>query len=367
MITALAAGIDRCETYQAVAGKVLFSGGSGPVLASHSLASRLFSKGVRWGDDIAGAADWLICLMTTRETTALFKAAIWGLEVGTDVLVSENIRITPFANLPDSYMRGRLVERARPCHDGSAWIAQNYFDVPSAAYVEQVDRFPYIRGDNASFLEMNDLVWRLHELSIVAQAACVGQPLAVAAWFEYADRDLEFSEWENTYTWLLPEVHPHVKRAALADSDLIRTSLGNYDGLAEEQRALLFRSMERFRLSQTRRDDVDRVLDLALALEIAVSEKGDNASPSWKVSVRAAQMIGGTLAARQQTRADISSLYELRNQATHGGALKAKSQKSVRQIVEESCEIYVKLVRRLLSIREKPNWKLLELGPDAAI
>jgi hypothetical protein len=60
----------------------------------------------------------------------------------------------------------------------------------------------------------------------------------------------------------------------------------------------------------------------------------------------------------------MSSLYELRNQATHGGALKAKSAKPVGQIVEEGCELYVRLVQRLLSIRNKPDWKLLELGPE---
>jgi hypothetical protein len=364
MMDALAAQIDRCETYRAVAGKVLFSGGSGPVLDSHSLASRLFSKGVRWGNDIPSAADWLIRLMTTRETTGLFKAAIWGLEIDDEVSLSRTTRLMPFTALPDSHMRGRLTERAQRCYDGSIWMTQNYFDVPSAAYVEQVDRFPYIRSDNASFLKMNELIWRVHEFSIVAQAACVGQPLAVAAWFEYADRDLEFSEWENTYTWLLPEVHPHVKRTVTADRNAIRASLGNYDQLAEEQHARLFRSMERFRLSQTRRDDIDRVLDLALAFEIAVSEKGDNAPPSWKVSVRTAQLIGGPLAARQEIRTGMSSLYELRNQATHGGALKAKSAKPVSQIVEEGCELYVRLVQRLLSIRNKPDWKLLELGPE---
>lgn len=184
MIDALAAQIDRCETYRAVAGKVLFSGGSGPVLTSHSLASRLFSRGVRWGNDIPSAADWLIRLMTTHETTGFFKAAIWGLEVGAEVSLSKTTRLMPFSALPGSYMRGRLIERARRCYDGSTWMTQNFFDVPSTAYVEQVDRFPYIRSDNASFLKMDELVWRVHEFSIVTQAASVGQPLAVAAWFD---------------------------------------------------------------------------------------------------------------------------------------------------------------------------------------
>jgi hypothetical protein len=59
----LAVAIASCAVYQAVAGHVIFSGGSGPVLESHSLAARLFSRGPRWDDDIPGAVDWLLRLL----------------------------------------------------------------------------------------------------------------------------------------------------------------------------------------------------------------------------------------------------------------------------------------------------------------
>jgi hypothetical protein len=51
---------------------------------------------------------------------------------------------------------------------------------------------------------MNELVWEARELWVLIQAASVGHPLAVACWFEYADRDLEYSEWENSFTWRRP-------------------------------------------------------------------------------------------------------------------------------------------------------------------
>ena len=126
--------------------------------------------------------------------------------------------------------------------------------------------------------------------------------------------------------------------------------------------------MERYSLSQCRRESIDRVLDLALAFEIAVSEKGDNAPPSWKVSVRSAQLIGGTLADRQQKRATVSALYDLRNQATHGGTLKAKSpDSSVEQILQENYNLYVLLMKMLLTLRVKPEWKSVELGADGPV
>jgi hypothetical protein len=364
IVDTLSAAVATCETYKAIAGFVVFSGGSGPVLDSFSLASRLFSKGVRFGNDIAGAIDWLIRLMTTRQTAGLFKAVIWGLSLGQDAALTDTSRLLPFEALPDSYMRRRILERAKRCYDGSAWMTQSYFDAPTAAFVREIPDFPYIRDDNAAFLVMEQSIWDVHELSILVQGACIGHPMAVACWFEYADPELEFAAWENNYTWLLPEIHPHVKNSVPADISVIQTSLASYDTLPDEQRTRLFRSMERFRLSQSRRETIDRILDLALAFEIAVSERGDNAPPGWKVSVRSAQVIGGPLLDRQKIRAKVSALYDLRNQATHGGTLRAKSaDKSVEDILRESFDLYVVLMKRLLGLRAKPDWKALELGP----
>jgi hypothetical protein len=125
--------------------------------------------------------------------------------------------------------------------------------------------------------------------------------------------------------------------------------------------------MERFRQSQCRSKSIDRILDLALAFEIAVSEKGDNAPPGWKVSVRSAQLIGGPLKQRQHNRAALSALYELRNQATHGGTLRVRSpNRTVDEILQENSELYVLLMKRLLALRLKPDWKAVELEPNGA-
>ncbi len=364
VMDALSAAIENCTAYQAVAGQVIFSGGSGPVLHSPALAVRLFSRGVRWGNDIPGAVDEFLRMLTTRKTTGLFKAAIWGLSLEQEVSLSQTSRLMSFAALPDSHMKTRISERAKACHDGSVWMTQTYYDLPLAAFVEDVSDFPYIGADGACFQIMNDLVWEAHDLWILIQAASVGHPLAVACWFEYADRDLEYAEWENTFTWLIPEIPPLVKHCSAADSDAIQTNRTNYLALSPNRRSTLLRSMERFRQSQCRREVIDRVLDLALAFEIAVSEKDDNAPPGWKVSVRSTQLIGGSLKERQQNRATISSLYELRNQATHGGTLKAKStKKPVDEILQENSLLYVLLMKRLLALRLKPDWKAVELEP----
>lgn len=361
----LTSAIEKCETYKAVEGHFLFSGGTEFSLQASTLASKLFVQGIGLNENAAGAADWLIRLLTTRETTCFFKVAMWGLSHDRETPLSDSARLLPFSSLPDSYMKYRLSERAKPCYDGSHWLAQTYFDKPTAAIVETIENFPYIREGSTAFQVMQDRIWKAYQFSTIAQAASLGHPLAVACWFDYADRSLEYSEIDNSLTWLLPEIHPRVRSCAPIDVTEITSHLAQYDALPAAQSSRLFRSMERFGLSLCRTQTIDRVLDLALAFEIAVSEKGDNAPPSWKVSVRSAQLIGGPLLERQNTRSIVSTLYELRSQATHGGTLHSKSRKKPEdELLQESCDVYVKLMKRLLCLPDKPDWKSLELGPE---
>ena len=61
-----------------------------------------------------------------------------------------------FRDLPESYMKGRIVNRAKTCYDGSAWISQTYYDLPQAAFVETAVDFPYISTDNFALLQIDE-------------------------------------------------------------------------------------------------------------------------------------------------------------------------------------------------------------------
>jgi hypothetical protein len=361
VLDALSGTIARCAAYQAVAGQMVFSGGSGPVLHSGPLASLLFSKGGWPSENVEGAVDWLLKVLRTRKATVLVKAAIWGMQVDQSVTVRQ-AQLMPFGTLPDSYMKDRIKSRARSCYDGSAWMTPTYYDLPDAAYIEEVPHFPYIGSDGAAFQRMNDLEERLNDIVVLLQATAAGRPIAVACWFEYLDHDLEYADWENAFSWLLPEVHPKVVRGDVVSAAQVQTNIANFDALPPDRRAAVLRSMERFRLSQGRRQGIDRVLDLTLAFEIAVSGPGGEQSPpSYKVGVRTVQAIGGPLLDRQRWRTTVGELYKLRNQATHGGQLKVKEAKALDRIIDSSGAIYLQLMTRLLTIATAPDWPAIEL------
>ncbi|KWV60491.1 hypothetical protein AS156_29375 [Bradyrhizobium macuxiense] len=66
---------------------------------------------------------------------------------------------------------------------------------------------------------------------------------------------------------------------------------------------------------------------------------------------------------RSQNRQAIASLYELRNQATHGGSLKPRGKKTVEAILQDGFALYVSAIGKLLDLGSKPDWKTVELEP----
>jgi hypothetical protein len=106
----VADAIDTCAAYRQVAGHVLYSGNGGLVVAAGTLAMHLFDRA---SGDVTAAADWLLRLLSTRSANATFKAAIWGLSIKEEIRLSESSRLLPFADLPTSPMKERIINRSR--------------------------------------------------------------------------------------------------------------------------------------------------------------------------------------------------------------------------------------------------------------
>jgi hypothetical protein len=368
ILTPLAAAIDGCEAYKAVAGHVLFTANSGPVLHAPSLALPLLYRAEwaqRQGWDIGQAADWLIRMLSTRQADGTFKGVIWGLSIDREARLTNHSQLMPFGQLPDSPLKKWISDRAGKLWN-AVWVSQRYFDLPGATIVRKVADFPYIRTDNASFKTMADLETEAYATLIFLQGRATSQPLALGYWFEYDDEDLDLNAHENYMSWILPEIVPSIPANVSVDAATVQRELKALSAMSEDWRNDLTRSMERFTLSQCRHQVIDRILDLTLAFEIAVSSKGEQAPQSWKVSVRSAQMIGGPLRDRQENRRKMAVFYNLRNQGTHGSSLSGGDQQKQEAVLTEVTALYRKLLDSFWRYGTRPDWEAIELGPITA-
>jgi hypothetical protein len=358
--SSLAKGIEQCELFKAVQGKMILSANTGFILHSIELAQHLFSRAEV---DVAKAVGWLEKVLSTKNATGIINTAVWGVSVEKQAALTGSTRILPFNELPDSRFKDSIIRRAMDSTWYKVWRSRELFELPAASVVRQIDGFPYISDGIEAFNAYREHERKLREQFALIEAASTGHPLAVALWFEYEDPDLDINAFENQISWSLPEVAPSILKHTPLEVDEISANIELYKNLPLDLRADLLRSMDRFTLSHCRRQLIDRVLDLALAFEIATSGGSSNAPISWKVCTRSAQLIGGDVTARQHFRDKINELFQLRNKATHGSSLASVKQADQELVLEEVSQIYMILIQSFLRFGKRPDWNELELDP----
>jgi hypothetical protein len=258
LLEPVTAATRECGAFQKVAGKVLYTGGGGPILDAPLLSERLFQR-AEWRDEYEDAVDWLLRVLTTTEAPGLFIAVAWGLSLDSEVKLSGSRRLVLFETMPDSSMKTRITERSKACYDGSVWLSHTYFEKPHIALIEEIPDFPYIGSDGACFRKIARLENEIQDFWVTIEAASIGHPLAVGCWFQYVDPELDFAGWQNTITWMLPEIHPRIARHTPVAGAAVEDDLRRYAALPRSLGRNLLRSMKRFTLSQCRHQIIDRI------------------------------------------------------------------------------------------------------------
>jgi hypothetical protein len=352
--------IDALPAYQAVAGRSLFSGYSGVVIFSNTMALHtLYYALEQEADHASRAADWLIRILGTQHGRGFYYAPIWGMAVDAEAEIAPGIRLVPIDAVPDGIMRRRIDDHAEQQWNNTVWQSQNYYDRPASAIVRGLDAVSYIGNPETPFQQVDRVHFETRDHLAFLQASITGKPLVACSWFEWEDQTLDFNLHENWLVWNLPEVVPRVETHVVVAAANVAGIAQKFGAVQQAWRRVLVRSMNRFTLSQTRHNMADKALDLALAFEGILSGSSDGPA-SWKVAVRSAQIIGGELSARLEIRETLKNLYALRSSTAHGGGNDGASPAEVAAL-DRSVAIYRDLISAALEYTAPPDWKALEL------
>lgn len=146
------------------------------------------------------------------------------------------------------------------------------------------------------------------------------------------------------------------------DVDLARSVYGQLKGM-ESPRALEL-SIDRLLRSRTTKSPADQIIDLGMAAEIALMHAPNGGANSgtgeitYKISSRAAWMVGGKPDIKAETFKTISELYSARSRVVHTGEAKSSDQSKIPLFDE----VVTRILRALLDLSRFPDWKLLVLG-----
>jgi Apea-like HEPN len=136
--------------------------------------------------------------------------------------------------------------------------------------------------------------------------------------------------------------------------------------LGDPLRATLRLALRRFNQALRRPPHGDRALDLAISLEsLLVDGAGEN---TYKIGLRAALVLGGSMERRREVRAVVGALYALRSALIHDGILPSEvkvvagGKRPAHDIVEDATEICALVLRSILYAGSIPSWYEYELG-----
>mgnify|MGYP003608658306 CR=1 FL=1 len=305
--------------------------------------------------DPALEVDWLLKTWRTRKTHGYHIAAIWGLSLPSAIRLNETDTLQPFSEVPDCPFKRTIINRAKRTDSLVPWQSNAEWQEPTAALVRVIPDWVYIQEN-----PIPDAVqWfpTLDDIDFFAMLTIqIGAPIVTGSGSALSDESLDLYSHHHAIYWEHPEVAPIIERVTELDPTLFINQREAFQTLPKKWRQRLLRAAARFSLSQCRQEPVDKVLDLALAYEIVLSSDETNAGISWKLAVRAAQIIGGDIDKRIAIRDQVNAFYGVRSRASHGGDIKPSE-----DVVEHAADTFRRLFVRLVELRAEPNWKKIEL------
>jgi hypothetical protein len=130
-----------------------------------------------------------------------------------------------------------------------------------------------------------------------------------------------------------------------------------------EDPSALERAIDRLGRSRVALNDVDRALELGMAIEIALMHgKGSNTEITQKIGTRAAWLVGKDVADRLSIFEGVKKLYDARSTAVHTGALSSRAALDLM----ESDALVSRVLLALAMHARFPDWSRLILGGGAA-
>jgi hypothetical protein len=334
--------------------------GLNPMMIAHRLVSR--ARGTNGSEAVA----WLRRVLAAKYADGYRIMAVWGVAVAKPVRLSSVLELVPFASLPESQQKTAM---EHPIESGSLGVIFHPFPMsaPSLGILAHCRVEPVIvNSSQASDLQEGVRLSTLLDetrlcLTVIGPSASIGTP----EWFEFTDRDFRDIAMTGTSHRKM-EILPFTAPApTLLDSSEAEKLVPTYLALEGEIRNRIRISLERLNLALIRARPGDRATELSICLEVLLTDQqGEN---TWKVSLRAALLAGGTLEAQLQTRGTVAGMYRLRSAMMHHGnipddvAVPGQGRRASTDVLTDATKIAASVIRAVIRRGSIPDWPSFEL------
>jgi hypothetical protein len=310
--------------------------------------------------DAPSAVAWLHRLFEIDRADLRMVAAVHGLDVQQPLNLINGVRLLPLAAAPDSPRLRMLARR----YQVNPWSMMDVASVmpPTIAVIDMGSIAA--STDHTVRKAAHDSAYdALLDAARAFTLADHGAPVVGNSWTEFVDPALARAEfgivWMSArFEGSLSQAHPlNVDGEALFWAE-------RYLQIGGPLRRSVDVALDRLNLARRRRSPGDQAIDSGICLEALLGD--DNPQElTYKLRLRAALLLGNTLAEREEIRQAVRDLYHLRSKVVHGRARGAEDTLPDQRCASRGLEICKQAVRAIVRRNARPDFAAWELtgGP----
>ncbi|MBP5948277.1 MULTISPECIES: HEPN domain-containing protein [unclassified Pseudomonas] len=190
-------------------------------------------------------------------------------------------------------------------------------------------------------------------------------PIVYRHFFELDDGEFLKGSSPEGYGWANEETRvSHNVQVGLPDFDGFEELVLKFISLTEKDRTHLAVSLHRLNEAVRHRSEVDKALDLGIALEsLLLSGKKEKEQLSLQFRLRGAWLLGQNGSHRTELYRQFQELYDLRSMAAHTGTVSLKKG-SVSDVLSNGQRLCADAIKRIIENGGYPDWGALVVGAD---
>jgi hypothetical protein len=150
-------------------------------------------------------------------------------------------------------------------------------------------------------------------------------------------------------------------RLSASSSSEINSLVHAFDSLPPESKTRMRKVLSRLMQAKRREKIEDKILDLGIALEMALDDNGNTEQLSLRFRLRGSWLAADNYEDRQSVYNQLKKFYDFRSQVAHTGALKGSGTNVARDQFDSYCSLAEKVIRKII-YTPKLDWDTLILG-----
>ena len=353
-----------------VLNNIMMNNGLGSVGLLFTLPERLVQM-VLETCSVESTMEWFntICHASTAE--ARFVAVLWGLQCKEHCQLSPKIEVMPFESFESSskeWIREHYTPEGMSKKLGTPLVPFVTLQEPDSILIIKTKIEPLFESVDARATDDTSLNKDRELLSEIIQILTFVGPCSVATgamWFEFVDSNIRKLEIGRQTIQPGQEIFPSsFKNISEFDNDVAKQVVNDYLNLDSKLQQKFLVSAGRLNNAIRRSNIGNQAIELVTAMEsLVVGADGKNGEITFKIALRTALLLGNTFSERDHIRKLIKTLYAVRSDMVHEGAVKPENLKKFGlEQINEVFQICASIAQKIITTGKIPDWNSLELG-----